>query len=136
MAWKRVSRAAPVPIPASEVGLDEFDSLNKKNIEFCNEQMDAKQKKDASRAFFKSTDGEANFSPSITSFLCTDDALRIFRQGSEKLDALVPHFPDFRFPDTGPDLDKVLTNRQCLDEAQRFYTYADVDGYRGSPHKL
>jgi hypothetical protein len=28
-----------------------------------------------------------------------------------------------------------LTNRQCLDEARRFLTYADLEGFRGSPHR-
>jgi hypothetical protein len=71
--------------------------------------------------------------PSITSFLCTDDARDIFEQGVRKFDAFAPQFPDFRFPDNGPD---VLSNQKCLDEARAFYKYADVDGYRGSPHKL
>ena len=32
--------------------------------------------------------------------------------------------------------DGVWTNGKCLREAKRFYQYADVEGYRGSPHKL
>ncbi len=36
----------------------------------------------------------------------------------------------------GPLKEFDLTNQQCLEKAREFYTYADVEGYRGSPHKL
>jgi hypothetical protein len=29
-----------------------------------------------------------------------------------------------------------MTNQECLDRAKAFYNYADIEGYRGSPHKL
>ena len=42
-----------------------------------------------------------------------------------------------RFPsEKHPNEEDVLTNQQCLDEARAFFKYADIDGYRGSPHKL
>ena len=31
---------------------------------------------------------------------------------------------------------QALTNARCLQEARDFYKYADIEGYRGSPHKL
>ena len=39
---------------------------------------------------------------------------------------------------TNPKTDErdVLTNEQCLEEARSFFKYADIEGYRGSPHKL
>jgi tRNA(Arg) A34 adenosine deaminase TadA len=126
---------APVPIPASEIGLDEFQLLNEGNDAFCNEQQGAEQRNEPSKAFFLSPDGKPTFSPSITSFLCTDEARAIFEQGATKLDALL-RFPDFRFPDTAIEPGKVMTNRECATEAHRFYAYADINGYRGSPHKL
>jgi hypothetical protein len=30
----------------------------------------------------------------------------------------------------------VLTNQECLVEAKKFFEYVDIEGYRGSPHKL
>jgi hypothetical protein len=43
-------------------------------------------------------------------------------------------FPDRKFPQPGDA--SVLTNAECLKEARKFYKYADVEGFRGSPHKL
>ena len=127
---------APVPIPASRIGLSEFDLLNEKNIAFCN-MLANPGKADPSPAFFISDDASfTDSAPSITSFLCTDDARAIFEQGTKKFDDFPLRFPTFRFPDHGPDHEKILTNQHCLKEARVFYEYADIEGYRGSPHKL
>jgi hypothetical protein len=66
--------------------------------------------------------------------LCTDVARDIFESGGKALDSLTLAFPERRFPrqSTAP----ILTNAECLKEAQEFYKYADIEGYRGSPHKL
>jgi hypothetical protein len=48
------------------------------------------------------------------------------------LDRLSRAFPDEKHPGSPTS----WTNRQCLDEARRFFQYADVEGFRGSPHKL
>jgi hypothetical protein len=48
-------------------------------------------------------------------------------------------FENYRFPlqDPLPDKEKrALTNKECLEEAKKFFEYVDVEGYRGSPHKL
>jgi hypothetical protein len=130
---------APVPIPASKVDFDEFKVLNEENIAFCNKLSNA-DKSDPSQAFFVSEDRTfMDFSPSITSFLCTDRAYEIFEGAGNKLDTLTLSYPHSRFPDKSaadPDREKVLTNQQCLAQALKFYEYADIDGYRGSPHKL
>lgn len=123
---------APVPIPASEIGLNEFKMLNDGNLVFADLLGNADHN-DPGQAFFVSPDGTfMDFSPSITSFLCTDRAHDIFASGGSKLDTLALRFPDSRFPDK----ENVLTNSQCLREARDFFRYADIDGYRGSPHKL
>jgi hypothetical protein len=123
---------APVPIPASKIGLDEFDTLNNENIDFCNRLRNA-DKSDPSQAFFVSENGSfKDFSPAITSFLCTDRAHEIFDGGAAKFNSLSLQHPKFRFPDR----DKVLTNQECYNEAKSFYDYANIDGHRGSPHKL
>ena len=130
---KKTLPGAPMPIPASKVGVEEFDLLNEKNIAFCS-MLRNPENLDPPPAFFISEDGRFRDSaPSITSFLCTDDARDIFEQGMKKFDNFPLQYPDFRFPDNSGD---VLTNQKCLDEAVAFYKYADVDGYRGSPHKL
>ena len=47
-----------------------------------------------------------------------------------KLTSAPLQFPAEKFP-----TERSLTNRKCLDEARRFFTYADVEGFRGSPHR-
>ena len=69
---------------------------------------------------------------SITSFLCTDAARDIFEEGGRELDTFTLKFPNEKHPDERD----VLTNQECLEEARSFYKYADMEGYRGSPHKL
>ena len=124
---------APVPIPASRVGLDEFDALNNANLAFVKDLKAAETKKDSTKAFFISSDKAlVDYDPSITSFLCTDTAYGMFERGGNKLDSEPLKFRNSRFPDK----DKVLTNEQCLAEAREFFKYADIEGYRGSPHKL
>ena len=73
------------------------------------------------------------FDQSITSFLCTDASREIFDDGGKQLDRIELKYPDYRPPSAGA---QTLTNAQCLKEARDFFAYADVEGYRGSPHKL
>jgi tRNA(Arg) A34 adenosine deaminase TadA len=124
---------APVPIPASMIDLEEFDALNKANLDFVSDLKAAEARRDSSNAFFVSSDKNfVDYDPVITSFLCTDKARQIFEQGGNKLDEVPLKFTNSRFPD---DKD-VLTNEQCLAEAREFFKYVDIEGYRGSPHKL
>jgi tRNA(Arg) A34 adenosine deaminase TadA len=124
---------APKPIPASAVGLQQFQVLNDANLAFVKDIQDAKARNDSTRAFFISPDKTVvDFDPSITSFLCTDAARDIFEAGGKQLDAMALKFPNEKHPD-GRD---VMTNQECLEEARSFFKYADLEGYRGSPHKL
>ena len=124
---------APKPIPASAVELAQFQRLNDANLAFVKDIQDAHTRNDSTRAFFISPDKSfVDYDPSITSFLCTDAARDIFEDGGKELDTLTLKFPD----DKHPDERDVLTNKQCLEEARSFFKYADIEGYRGSPHKL
>ena len=123
---------APKPIPASAVGLQQFQVLNDANLAFVKDIQDAKARNDSTRAFFISPDKTfVDFDPSITSFLCTDAARDIFEQGGKQLDTMTLEFPNEKHPDERD----VLTNQECLGEARSFFKYADLEGYRGSPHK-
>jgi tRNA(Arg) A34 adenosine deaminase TadA len=129
---------APIPIAASEIGLPQFKALNGGNLSFTN-KMETADKNVDDQAFFISADGsDRNFRSSITSFLCTDVAYDIFKAGGEALDTMTPAFPERRFPNQvdGRNHTDILTNAQCLKEARNFFRYADIEGYRGSPHKL
>jgi tRNA(Arg) A34 adenosine deaminase TadA len=129
---------APIPIAASEIGLKEFGQLNQANLKYAADMVTAAEKNDSDMAFFISADKSTiEFDPGITSFLCTDVAHDIFEGGGNVLDSLKLAFPDRRSPNpSGASNTDVLTNAQCLEEARSFYNYADIEGYRGSPHKL
>ena len=127
---------APVPIAASEVGLDEFDLLNKANREFARKIVAAGEVSDLKGAFFVPENGKPDFDPAITSFLCTDQALKIFSDGGNRLETMAIEHKNWKPPINVPNASHILTNEGCLALAQSFYEYADVEGYRGSPHKL
>jgi tRNA(Arg) A34 adenosine deaminase TadA len=122
--------SAPLPIPASMVGLDVFKKLNDANIAFGNKMR-------SGEFFFRSRDGKEERSPPfITSFLCTDAALDIFKEGADRLDTMVLQSEKFVPPRPATDPQRALTNKECLDEAREFFKYVDLEGFRGSPHKL
>jgi tRNA(Arg) A34 adenosine deaminase TadA len=124
---------APIPIPASEIGLEHFKRLNDANLTFVTKIQEAERRNDSTQAFFVSPDKSfVDYDPSITSFLCTDVARDIFAEGAKSLNMMTLRFPTEKYPGK-PDS---LTNEKCLEEARRFYKYADIEGYRGSPHKL
>jgi tRNA(Arg) A34 adenosine deaminase TadA len=128
---------APIPIPASEIGLEEFKKLNDANLEFAKNIKAASSASppNLDGAFFVPEKGKPDFDDSITSFLCTDVAHKIFEDGGHKFDALKLDFPSWKLPNKADDTD-ALSNGDCLRQARDFYAYADVEGYRGSPHKL
>jgi tRNA(Arg) A34 adenosine deaminase TadA len=128
---------APIPIAGSDIQLAEFKLLNDGNLQFSKNINAARAANNLNGAFFVPENGKPDFDDSITSFLCTDAALGIFEAGGAKLDSLTlsPASRDWKFPNK-PDNKDILTNQQCLEKAREFYTYADVEGYRGSPHKL
>ena len=131
------SPGAPVPIAASAIELMEFDRLNEANLEFTKAIVAAggATPPNLDGAFFVPRHGAPDFSPSITSFLCIDKARDIFAEGGSKLDTMTLEHEHSRSPKQAED-QAVLTNAQCWQHAKKFYTYADVEGYRGSPHKL
>ena len=81
-----------MPIPAAEIGLEEFKLLNDGNLKFASSMASADQN-DPAQAFFVSEDGKIkDYAGSITSFLCTDQAYDIFAAGGNKLDTLALRF--------------------------------------------
>lgn len=127
------SALAALPIPASEIGLPHLDELNGKYEQFRENMARAEKACDATLAYFRRpSDLQPTFTQSITSFLCTDSAREIFKEGESEFHGMVLKHADAKYPDQ----DDVWRNQQCLDEARKFFTYADVEGFRGSPHKL
>lgn len=127
------SALAALPIPASEISLSCLSDLNGKYEQFRSEMSDAKERQDATRAYFLLRRGALPvFTPSITSFLCTDSALEVFRSGARQFRSMTIKNDD----ETSPSEGDVWSNQKCLEQARRFFDYADVEGFRGSPHKL
>ena len=110
---------APLPIPASDIGLPYFDQLN-----------------DGFRAFFEQVQNtpfwingdKVDKSPSITSFLCTDTAKQIVESAATEFGRCEAAFPEFR-PRT-----EARSNQELLTHARDFLEYAVTFGDRGTAH--
>jgi tRNA(Arg) A34 adenosine deaminase TadA len=127
------SALAARPISAKEIGLPYLQTLNRKYDQFRKKMAAAQKKGDATRAYYLQTkSSEPVFSQAIASFLCTDTALDIFETGAKALRTIQLKHPNDKYQQK-PD---VWTNRSCLQAARNFLRYADVEGFRGSPHKL
>jgi tRNA(Arg) A34 adenosine deaminase TadA len=120
---------APLPIAGSEVGLDHFAELNASYATF-------KQGVCEERPFFVPETGDADLTPSLTSFLCTEGARAAFQRGADDFKELGGGGPlrhsDYRPPDA-PD---ALTNAAVVAEAGDFLAYAVDHGSRATPHGL
>lgn len=118
------SHPSPMPVPAEFFGVPEYTALTRAYQSF--------QAKVATKPFYVGVDGRKNHSQSITNFLCTDKAKKIFVGGQKKLLHMKLKHPQWK-PSAGKS---VLTNRQALDEARAYYRFVTSRGRRGSPHKL
>lgn len=125
---------AAQPISASEIALPYLDDLNRKYEQFRSDQATAEGLKNTSQAYFVSCSGsQVTYTTSvsaITSFLCTDKALDTFEKGKEEFHSMVVK------EQVPQNSSNIWSNADCLAEAQRFFHYVDVEGFRGSPHKL
>jgi tRNA(Arg) A34 adenosine deaminase TadA len=120
-----------LPVPASLLGMTCMQDLNLAYADFVARIKAAQGRNDAHGAYF-CAGGAAppDFDISITSFLCTDRAREIFaRTAQQFLSGRVEELPP-------PERDSAMTNAQCLRHALQFYQYADIEGFRGTPHKL
>jgi len=130
-----VSHPNANPAPAAKYGAPEpvsaalFGFEHKQKLETAYEQFAAAM--GAPNAYFwKSADGQQHDSAtSITSFLCTDAARRIFEEAAAELMALPLINAEFRPVPTA------LNNERILCQARRFRKYVRDAGHRGTPHK-
>lgn len=119
----------PLPIPANTLGLPFFDRLAKGYDAFASGVV--------TQPFFVAKDGTKDHSSSITSYLCTDDAWQIAKDGAGAFTGFNPGYPAYRPLDsTGKPVPSGLSNAECFEHATRFLKYAVTDGHRGTPHKL
>jgi tRNA(Arg) A34 adenosine deaminase TadA len=127
------SALAARPISANEIGLPYLRILNRKYDLFRRDMAEAQAKGDAAGAYYLPTLSSVPvFSQAITSFLCTDAALDVFEAGASTLGAMTLKYPNGKYQKESD----VWTNARCLRAARKFFRYADIEGFRGSPHKL
>lgn len=127
---------APLPISGSEVDLPQFAELNAAAGAFAvrvkNEPFWIESKPNGAET--------RDNSPSVTSFLCTKAARKIYAAGRKRFNDLrdgrsVLDFPTHRpaNPD-GTERINAKTNEQVVQEAADFLAYAITSGRRGTPH--
>jgi hypothetical protein len=117
---------APRPIRGDQFGFEYFTMLNDANDTFSREV--------ASEPFYTRPDGthrETATTPSVTSFLCIDDAKAIFEAADEELSGWMSvenhHAPGGYVG---------FTNQQVLDQARDFRVWANQLTNRGAPHRV
>jgi tRNA(Arg) A34 adenosine deaminase TadA len=113
---------APEPVPACAIDVPQFDALSLAYSSFSLASTPSTKSGSA---------GTRRTPPSITSFLCTDDARDIFEGARQRLRRERLKYPTFA-PNTSAR--PCLTNAQVLDHAKRFWEVARSHGRRGTPH--
>ena len=121
--------------PASEIDLDEFKLLNDANLDFAKKINAAKAgQSDKSGAFFVGRTTAAPISVPRSRRSCAPTTRS---RSSRRAATSSTRSSSVRaIGNPRPATTRRLNNEQCLAHAQKFYKYADVEGYRGSPHKL
>ncbi|MFE9997354.1 hypothetical protein [Streptomyces avermitilis] len=119
-----LSFTAPRPISGKEIGLKYYNELTEGAEDFTARVRD--------EPFFRSAT-KTNNSPSVTSYLCTDDAFRTFESAAEELSgrSTLDH-PDYR-PDRP---EPALSNREVLGMAKDFLEYVKAVKNRGTSHRV
>lgn len=110
---------APLPIPASDVGLSHFDVLNDLFKTFYDKVKET--------PFWINGD-KVDRSQSVTSFLCTDEARGVFESARAELMAFSLTYPEYR-----PKAE-ARSNHDLLNHARDFLEYAVTFGDRGTAH--
>lgn len=116
---------APLPVSADKLGLKYFDDLNAGYHDFYARVPNEP---------FYVNGPVTDKSQSITSFLCTDEALDIYDAGRAAFDALMLAYPKHKT--AGDNLKHALSNEKVLANTRNFFAYATTLGKRGTPHKL
>jgi hypothetical protein len=111
-------------------GYSSSKPVNDANLRFAKDIQDAKAHNDSTRAFFVSPD-KSFVNPTPRS----PHPMPLATSSRNAASSSTPRRSDFR---TGkhPDERNVLSNQECLEEPRSFFKYANLKGYRGSPHKL
>jgi tRNA(Arg) A34 adenosine deaminase TadA len=120
---------APRPVAAGEFDFGWYEQLNAANLEFGQRVR--------TEPFFRGG-GRVDRSASVTSFLCTDRALEIYRDAARTLRATTTtDHPDYRRPDhEGDAVEGALSNAEVLPAVKLFLDYVQTQGGRGTQHRV
>lgn len=123
---QKLGFAAPRPIRGDEFGFEYFTKLNEANDEFSCQV--------AASPFFRKDrhDSAPVDKPSVTSFLCTDQARSIHGDAQAELDK----WTRARYPDKKPQIASAFTNQEVLTEAHDFLDWVTKLDNRGTPHRV
>ncbi|MEV6394534.1 hypothetical protein AB0M39_07065 [Streptomyces sp. NPDC051907] len=114
---------APRPIAGDEIGFAYFRDLAEGNRDFGRR---------VEHEPFYQNGVKAVKTPSVTSYLCTDNAYQNFAAASAEVNGMSLQHPDYR-PDLVPS---ALTNQQALAMATDFLTYVKSVRNRGTSHRV
>lgn len=133
---------APNPIDGTEISLPYFSQLNEAFDAFC------KTVSESNPFFIPANPNEkVDASKSVTSFLCTESAYRIFEAAKEELGNYLSGKTPLRFPDYQPSrsvinlhgksitTESTMTNKAVIKEIASFYSYIQINGRRATPHR-
>ena len=116
---------APLPISGKEIGFTLYNKLNRKFDKFVEQQ-----KSKTGKPFSVDEEGSEKYTSSITSFLCTNEAKKIFEIGKSNLANFKLEYPKFK-----PN--KIsYSNNMALRECKLYFDYAINDGRRATQHRM
>ena len=131
------SLESPYPRPATDFGFEYLAELDAAYKSYAKEV--------GQKPFHISPGGKQDTSDSLTSFLCTDEAYRIYGRAAAELAAMETEVAAGRMPLSHPDAHPVdrsgspvpqgLTNLKALEEILSFVQHAKEKGRRGTPHR-
>ena len=123
---------APEPISASRIKMNIVNDLDNAFARFS-------EKPNAKPYFYSAHNSSYNAKRnSITSFLCTEAALKPFSNAADAFDNTNIKYKTYkpkRSGDTDSDIRSKLSNKSAYSKAKKFVSYAIEKGHRGTPHK-
>jgi len=121
---------APEPVDASLFNFEYKQQLETQYRHF----VDECNVKEAKPFYFKDVVDADAFTDSLTSFLCTDEAMSIFAKAAEEFKSIELKHPTF-VPKRSDREDAFYSNIEALEHARKFLAHAVNQGNRGTPHR-
>lgn len=122
---KKDERPAPVPVSGQEFQFKYFNYLNDAYYDFYFREP----------IFYIDKNGKCKKTNSLTSFLCIEEAYKIYTEAKNEFMQLINLCQELKYPNYKPDINQYMkTNLDVLYEVGDFYEYATKNGRRGTAH--